>query len=408
MTGTAIAQAIPIAISPILTRIYTPEDFGIFALYISISGMIAVIATGRYELAIILPKEDCDAMNIVALSIGITFIISFLSLLVIFIFNAQITSLFNNNEISTWLYFIPFTVLLTGIFQSFNFWHNRNKNYKNLSKSRILRSSVTGGTNLTIGALVMGPIGLVLGNLLGQIFSMFYLVHKTYVNDKDKFVHEVKVPKIIELARRYKKFPQYDMFASFFNISANQITHIFFNLFFGAATSGYFYLTQKIFGAPILLISASIQDVFREKMMVLHNANGNTRKFFMVTFRKLFLLSLLPTILIYYFAVDIFVFFFGEQWKPAGEFVQILTPVFFLRFISFPLSFMFYIAEKQHYNVIGQFSLLVLTLLSFLIGRHYSATFTVELLSIILSIYYLAYLYLSFKFTSKGVLNDSK
>ena len=84
MTGTTIAQAIPIAISPILTRIYAPEDFGMFALYMSVASIISVIATGRYELAIMLPKKDEDAVNIVALSIIISFFVSFISLLIVF------------------------------------------------------------------------------------------------------------------------------------------------------------------------------------------------------------------------------------------------------------------------------------------------------------------------------------
>ena len=122
MTGTTIAQAIPIAISPILTRIYTPEDFGLFAFYASIASIISVVATGRYELAIMLPKKDDDAINIVVLSILISFLVSLLSLIIVLVFNTQITNLLGNPEIANWLYFIPLTVLFTGIYQSFNYW----------------------------------------------------------------------------------------------------------------------------------------------------------------------------------------------------------------------------------------------------------------------------------------------
>jgi len=148
MTGTTIAQAIPIAISPILTRIYTPEDFGVFALYMSIASIVAVVATGRYELAIMLPKKDEDALNIIALSMIIAFFVSFITFLIVFLFNAQITSLLGNPEISNWLYFIPITVLLTGIYQSFNYWSNRKKQYRRLATSRVIQSGTTATTNL--------------------------------------------------------------------------------------------------------------------------------------------------------------------------------------------------------------------------------------------------------------------
>jgi len=127
MTGTTIAQAIPIAISPILTRIYSPEDFGVFALYMSIVGTFAAMATLRYDTAIMLPKKDKDAINIVLLSVMISFFISLIVLLIIFLFNQQITNLLETPDISNWLYVVPLTVLLTGLYQSFNFWNNRKK-----------------------------------------------------------------------------------------------------------------------------------------------------------------------------------------------------------------------------------------------------------------------------------------
>src|SRR5450759_1161965 len=112
MTGTTIAQAILITIAPILTRIYKPEDFGIFALYMAIVSMIAIIATGRYELAIMLPENDDDAINIVCLSVCIVFFISFMTLIVIWLFNAQITKLMGSDKLSIWIYLIPISVLL--------------------------------------------------------------------------------------------------------------------------------------------------------------------------------------------------------------------------------------------------------------------------------------------------------
>ena len=72
MTGTTIAQAIPIAISPILTRIYTPEEFGVFALYLSIIMLFSSLVAGKYELSILIPKHDKNAKNLVLLSISIS------------------------------------------------------------------------------------------------------------------------------------------------------------------------------------------------------------------------------------------------------------------------------------------------------------------------------------------------
>ena len=110
MMGTTIAQAIPIAISPVLTRIYTPSDFGLFALFNSLIAVFGVIASGRYELAIMLPKKDEDAINIASLGILISTFFSVFLFFIILFFNDSICSLLNNTDIKPWLYFIPLVV----------------------------------------------------------------------------------------------------------------------------------------------------------------------------------------------------------------------------------------------------------------------------------------------------------
>jgi O-antigen/teichoic acid export membrane protein len=191
MTGTTIAQAIPIAISPILTRIYSPEDFGIFALYMSIVSIIATMATGRYELAIMLPKKDEDTLNIMALSIIIVFFVSFLTFLIVFFFNAQITDFLGNTAISYWLYLVPISVLLTGVYQSLNYWFNRKKVYKTLAKNRIIQSSTTSITNLSLGFAGVGSSGLILSSVFGQgvvtaLLSKFFFKNNSFFQKVNK------------------------------------------------------------------------------------------------------------------------------------------------------------------------------------------------------------------------------
>ena len=127
MTGTTIAQAIPIAISPILTRIYSPEDFGMLALFLALFSILSTIATGRYELAIMSPESDDEAKDIVFLSILVAIFVFFISTILIWFFDVEIAILLGNSEIKNWLYFIPFTVLSFGVYQSIDYWLNRQK-----------------------------------------------------------------------------------------------------------------------------------------------------------------------------------------------------------------------------------------------------------------------------------------
>ena len=101
MTGTTVAQSIPILISPILTRLYSPEDFGLFALFLGIVSILGSIANGRYEIAIMLPKKDEDAINISVLSFLISFVFSIVLLLIVIFFSDFIVSILGNEEIKT-------------------------------------------------------------------------------------------------------------------------------------------------------------------------------------------------------------------------------------------------------------------------------------------------------------------
>lgn len=394
MTGTTIAQAIPIAISPILTRIYTPEDFGLFVLYMSIASILSVAATGRYELAIMLPKKDKDAINIVVISIVISFLLSFIFLIIIFFFNTTITNLLGNPQISSWLYFIPVTILLTGVYQSFNYWNNRKKQYKNLATSRVVRSGTTATVNLAMGVQSMGSSGLILGGILGQLIGTFFLGRLAF-KDKNNLLKQINKLKISILLKKYIKFPKFDILASTLNASSHQIVHILFNTLFNSTIAGYYYLTQRIISVPITFIASAISDVFRERASQDFNKYGDAKQIYISTFKKLFILSFFPTVFLYVFAIDLFVIIFGDEWKVAGEFARIMTPMLFLRFISSPLSFMLYIGEKQQLNLLGNLLFLLLTILSFYLAD--TPVQIVEYLTYSYSFIYIMYLYFSAK-----------
>jgi len=178
MTGTTIAQAIPIAISPILTRIYTPEDFGLLALFVAITAIFGSIVNGRYELAIMLPKKDEDAINIFALGFIIVSCVSLVLLVLAVVFNDYFTKLLNNNEISLWLYFVPIAVFFTGIWNILNYFNNRKKQYKDIAKATIIKSIVTAIVQLSVGFIKQGATGLVSGQLLSQLFANTKLLSK--------------------------------------------------------------------------------------------------------------------------------------------------------------------------------------------------------------------------------------
>ena len=401
MTGTAIAQAIPIAISPILTRMYTPKDFGFFALYIAIVSIVAVIATGRYEHAVMLTEKDEDALNLVALSITIAFCVSIITFLSVWIFNISITNILGEPEISRWLYFIPLSILLTGIYQMLNYWSNRKKQYKRLAISRILQSSVIAVVSLVIGISKFGFIGLIVGNIVGQGMATGFLIWQVWGENKYRRTLITK-SSMRCLMLRYKDFPRYSIPADFINTASNQTPFFLLNNFFNGEVVGFYSLTQRVLGAPITLIAGSILDVFKQRASNDYAKYGNCRKIYIETFKRLLLFSIIPFVVFFFTAPKLFILLFGNDWQTAGEYARIMSVMFFFRFISSPLGYVLYITEKQKYDLIWQVFLCIFTIISILSGVYFnSAKVSIICFSISYSVMYVFYFILSYNF-SKG------
>ena len=406
MTGTTIAQAIPIAISPILTRIYTPEDFGIFAIFLAITLIIGSIANGRYELAIMIPKKDEDAINIFALGFIITTSISLLLLVLVLIFQTYFTYLVKNEEIGVWLYFVPISVFFFGIFNILNYFNNRKKNYKDISNANILKSIVAAIIQISIGLIQQGATGLISGQIISQFFANTKLL-KNIIKDKI-LISKITKKKIIALAKRYKNFPKYSMPARLLNITSVQVPVFLLGAFFNTAIVGFYSLSYRFINLPMSIIGSSIGQVFFQKSSEIKNDKKALKKITLETYKKLFKIGILPFAIITIFGDYIFAFVFGKDWIVAGEYAQILAIWTLFLFIYSPISNLFATLEKQKdallFNIIIIFSrILIISLGGYFFKDIYITIFLYSALGIFLNLTILFYF---FKLLKINIFNE--
>jgi O-antigen/teichoic acid export membrane protein len=184
MTGTTIAQAIPVAISPILTRLYTPEDFGILASFIAIISMITALGCFRYELAIPLPENDEDAISLVTLSVLIAFVMSLIFFLIIIFWGNKFLEIIGYREIKKYLLLIPLSFFGVGLYQALSYWTIRKKRFILITRTRVSRSSLQAFMQVLIGFLNSGPIGLIIGDVIGRVGGSGTLLSVTW---KEKY-----------------------------------------------------------------------------------------------------------------------------------------------------------------------------------------------------------------------------
>lgn len=402
VTGTLLAQLIPFLISPILTRIFSPEEFGLFGLYFSISMIISVFITGRYEMAIMLPREHRQAANLVGLSVLITTGISLLLLLIVLLLRYPIARLLKSPEIAEWLFVLPVTMFAMGTYQAFNYWNNRKEKYQRLATSRVARSVNTSGWSIGLGYTALKKGGLILGDAIGQLVSSGFLFFRTWKEDKH-FKQQVTKQEMREQAVRYKQFPTFNVTSGLFEKLSGQMPVLFLAHFFGEAVTGFFSFSQRIVSAPSAIVARAIGDIFRQKASVEYLEKGNCTRLFNKTFVQLLVLSAIPFILFYLFAPPLFAFVFGEEWRVAGEYSQILTPMFFLQFVVSPLSSMFLVAEQQKTDLVLQIFLCASVCGSFLYGYNVfkEPRMCLILFTFAYSAKYLVEFYLSYQF-SKG------
>ena len=357
MTGTTIAQAIPIAISPILTRIYTPEDFGVLALFVAITSILGSIANGRYELAIMLPKKDEDAINIFALGFIITSIISLFLLIVVIIFNDYFIKLLNNDKIGIWLYFVPVSVFFTGLWNILNYFNNRKKQYKDIAKATILKSIVTAIIQLSIGLIKSGAMGLISGQIVSQLSANIKLFSNII---KDKvLLSKISKVKIIALAKRYKDFPKYSIISTLFNSTSNIGMPIIISMFFTTSTVGLYFFANKMVKFPLGLVFGSFSQVFYQKAVELYNCDvSELYKFTLKTQYKIGILLIPILFIISLISPYVFSIVFGKKWFIAGEYIKYFAVFIFFNSLYSPISTLEDILNQQRLLMYFNFSLI--------------------------------------------------
>ena len=346
MTGTTIAQAIPIAISPILTRLYSPSDFGVFALFSAIVSIAAIMSTGRYELAIVLPEKDKDAINLLALSVFISFGVGLSVWLLVAVFHSELVLLLGNPGISTWLYWVPISVLLTGLYQALNYWSSRKKRFDRLAVSRITQSTSGASANLYFGYCGLGVSGLIVGNLVGQSCATIALIWQVW-RDEKSLTQLISKKSMKRNASEYRAFPLVNSFHAF--LDAVQSSGIIFIIaaFFGSTILGFYSFTLRVLKTPLGLVGSSVSQVFFQKAAETYNEGGDLHHLLRKTMIRLAIIAFPMFVIIGLFSPDIFEFFFGKPWREAGEFAQILTPWIFLNFIVSPIAGVYLIVGKQ-------------------------------------------------------------
>ena len=337
-------QAISALLSPVLSRLYTPEDYGLLAIFTSLISILTVVGSFRYELAILLPKKNSEAGLILKLSLIIIVLFSILVFLITTLFKNNIALLLGNERLSFWLYFLAPVFLAAGITQSFTYWFNRNENYKIISGVRIYQSSVNSVLSLLLGFLKFNTFGLILSLIISNITSSLYLLKRSLFRLNECSLNFIKLRSV---AKKYKEFPLLSLPSALLDtISINSIIFLL-SYFFSESITGAYSFSLRMLSMPAVVIGTAMGQVFFQKIS---EAYSNKEKIFPLILRSwkvLFLAGIFPTIVLFFFGEELFTFVFGIKWAEAGRISEYLCILTFFMFISSPTSNAMIVLRKQ-------------------------------------------------------------
>jgi len=369
VTGSVFAQGLGVLVAPVIARLFAPEAFGVAALFASIAGIVGVVACLRYELAIMLPKTDEEAANLLCLSLFFVFIITGISALIIFFAGNSIVKLLNSPELKKYLWLIPAAVFISGISLPLNYWNSRTKHFGRLSIARVISSVVAQSTKLGAGFAGFVSGGVLIGTgILGQIVSTFILGGQIWRDDRRLFKAGIRWKKMIAGLKRHKKFPIYNTLSALLNTASQQLPTIMLAFYFSPKIVGFYALGKTVLSMPMNMVGGAVAQVFFQKASEAHYRTGNLSKVVEEVFKRLVSLGIFPILLLTLIGEDLFVVVFGQRWAEAGVYMQILAIWIFFVFISSPISTLFSVFEKQQMGLLINIIRIVLRAASLIVG----------------------------------------
>lgn len=389
-SGTALSQILNMFFSPMITRLYTPDEYGVLSIYIAVLSTLSFIGTLNYDMGIPIAEDDEKAINLLVISI-IALISSLTLLVTVFILSGpQLLNFLNANTLVNYIYLIPIGLFLKGIYSIFVQWAYRDKDFKTITHTKLTQTIFKNGTKLFFGVIVKGPIGLLIGHIVGECSGIFALAVKPIIKKK-YLINKIKKSELISLAKTYKDFPLYTTPRRYLGDVTISMPIILLTTLHGSQVAGFYGLANTIIQMPMNLIGNSISDVYYAECAALKNSNPEGIQTLSNKLLKvLIIIGLIPLIILMLWGPSLFGLVYGAEWSEAGDYARILSISIFARFIFKPISNIFDIFEKQKFAFIINIFRIVLVFLVFGISMYlnFSIYVTISFYSIAMAFVY--------------------
>ena len=342
MSGTAIAQVLSYLFAPVITRLYTPAEVAELGLFLRIVGVGAAIATLRYELSLPIPKLEVHAFRLYRFAFRTALIVALCSLLIIFI---PIGMDLNLDRVLFYV-LLPIALLFTAIYNIGTNWSIRKKLFKTISYSKVVNSLFSGTFKVVFGWIGIGYIGLIVGMVIGIVVSCFWFL-RDFLSAQRTYKISSRSPRNLVLAKEYSEFPRINLPHVLMDLGRDLLVAVLILKLFTKDDFGLYDHSYRMLRLPLVLAGMAIGQVFFQSCSEKINNKENIVPMLKKSVLTLTFLSIVPFVVLFFYGEELFAFVFGENWRGAGTFSEIMAPWFLVNFITSPISTLPMVLRKQ-------------------------------------------------------------
>ncbi len=345
-SGNALALLLPFLLAPLISRIYTPEDFASYELFVKLVTLVAVAASLRFEFAILLPKERDEALAITRLCFRVLIWVTLISGTAFIVMRGPISRLLNNADIAHLLWLFPVGVFSLGALNIMNQYLIRDRSFKEASLAKITSAAGNNVGKYGLGLFMANPLGLTIGHILGAVIPLAFMarlkrLRRVVLHKRDERYGATA------LMRKYRDFPLVNSTHAFFQEGQQTLLLALISAYYGELALGLFAFSLRYLRVPLVVFGTSISQVLNEKWARDLNEGKRIRQSVIRVLLGLTALAIIPFTVLFFFGEPIFAFVFGERWAEAGLYAEIMAPWLFFNFTVSPISTIPILLKRQ-------------------------------------------------------------
>lgn len=363
--GNIVARVIGVASLPFLTRLYSPEEFGVLAVFTALTGILVPFITLRYVLALPLPRRDGMAINLLVLSAALMLGISIIISLVLWIGGSQLLGLLSMEVLAPYWWLLSLGLIGGGGYELLSLWATRKRAYKHIAKTTATQSLLGSLTKLIMGFLAIKPLGLMVGQVVSNSGGIVSLLVR-FGSDFNRNRRFINVKRIKLVAGRYRNFPIYRLPSQFLLTFSIQSPVLFFSTIYGAEDTGQLSMALTVIALPLSILGTSVSKAYYAETAKVGIRSPD--KLILITravTKRLFLLSIMPFLVFLLGSEYLFGVAFGEQWVVGGEYAKALSLYLVAQFITAPVMNIFNVIDKQRLFLFFNILRVIIVLLLF-------------------------------------------